>query len=71
MFAITRFRSIQVLFHIFHYYLSEEYRSLLTIKLCYKGLLNRDSTVLYIILRLESKSARLLQFLFEIASRQS
>lgn len=40
------------------------------VRLRYKGLLNQLFAVFEIVLRLQSKSARLLQFLFEIALRQ-
>ncbi len=47
MFAISRFRYIEVLFHIFCYYWDEKYRSLYRRRTSlYRGSLNGDYTVL-------------------------
>ena len=54
MFAITRFRCIEVLFHIFYYYWGQELRTSL-----YRGSLNRGSIVLYLQTFYFSHSVRL------------
>ena len=47
LFAITRFRFIEVLFHIFYYYWGKKFRSLhRELRYNYRGSLNRGFTVL-------------------------